>query len=244
MLIYPAIDLMGGCCVRLSQGDRGRVTRYVETPAELLSRFAASGASWAHIVDLDGAEKGLPVQHNLVAALAKEAPVSIQASGGIRDASHVEMLFEAGVSRVVIGSLAVTKSERVNGWIKKFGPSQIVLAFDVQIVEPGEPMVATHGWRRASTKTLWSLLDAYADSGLEHILVTDISRDGMLSGPNVALVEEIVCRWPAIKLQASGGVGSLEDVAALRSAGADAAIIGKAIYEARVDLAEAIRAGA
>lgn len=242
MLIYPAIDLIGGCCVRLSQGDMDRVTRYDATPTELLARFAASGASSAHIVDLDGAGEGSPVQHSLVAALAKETPLSIQASGGIRDVSHIDMLFGAGVSRVVIGSLAVTNPDRVKDWIKRFGPSQIVLAFDVQIAEFGQPMAVTHGWRRASTKTLWNLLDEYADSGLEHILVTDISRDGMLSGPNTALVEEIVSRWPMIKLQASGGVGSLEDVAVLRSAGAGAAIIGKAIYEARVDLAEAIRA--
>ena len=241
MIIYPAMDLMDGACVRLAQGRFDERTTYPTEPARALAEFADAGAAWAHVVDLDGARAGAPRQHDLIAELAGSAPLRLQVAGGFRDAAQVARMIEAGVGRVVIGSLAVSDPELVRSFIADHGGERITLALDVNILD-GEPMVATRGWTEGSGVNLWKVAEQYLDA--RHLLVTDISRDGMMGGPNVELVAEAVRRLPRVVVQASGGVSSLDDLRALADAGAGGAIVGKALWEGAIDLREAIRAGA
>lgn len=241
MIIYPAMDLMSGKCVRLAQGRFDARTTYPTEPAAALAEFGRTGAAWAHVVDLDGARAGEPRQHDLIGALAGPAPLRLQVAGGFRTGEQVARMFAAGVERVVIGSLAVSDEELVRGLIAAHGGDRITLALDVNVVD-GEPMVATRGWTEGSGVSLWDVASRYP--GARHLLVTDISRDGMMGGPNVALVAEAVRRLPQVAVQASGGVSSLDDLRALAGVGASGAIVGKALWEGAIDLAEAIVAGA
>jgi phosphoribosylformimino-5-aminoimidazole carboxamide ribotide isomerase len=234
VIVYPAMDLLGGRCVRLSQGRFDAVTRYLTDPAEALAGFAAAGASWAHVVDLDGARERSPRQHELIAALARNAPLQLQVAGGFRERAHLEAMFEAGVGRVVIGSLAVQQPAAVRDYIAGFGGERITLALDVDMVDD-VPMVATAGWAETSGLSLWEVADLYPEA--RHLLVTDIGRDGMMSGPNLGLLTEAVQRLPHFAVQASGGVSSLDDLRGLPTAGV---IIGKALWEQRFTLAQAI----
>ena len=240
MLIYPAIDLMGGRCVRLAQGRFEEATIYAADPAEALAAFAEAGAEWTHIVDLDGARERSPRQHELLADLARGAMQSLQVAGGFRTRDQLARMFDAGVARVVIGSLAVQEPETVAGFIDEYGGERITLAFDVRLVG-GTPEVATSGWLESSGKSLWDALALYPDT--RHILVTDIGRDGMMTGPNLELIAGLVARCPTLAVQASGGVSSLADLEALRAEGAAGAIVGKALWEQRFGLSEAIDAG-
>jgi phosphoribosylformimino-5-aminoimidazole carboxamide ribotide isomerase len=200
-----------------------------------LAGIAAAGASWAHVVDLDGARDRSPRQHELIAELARNAALQLQVAGGFREREHLEMMFEAGVGRVVIGSLAVQQPDAVQAFIADFGGDRITLALDVNMVD-GLPMVATAGWAETSGLSLWEVAELYPDA--RHLLVTDIGRDGMMSGPNLDLLTEAVARLPHLAVQASGGVASLNDLETLPTAGV---IIGKALWEQRFELAEAIR---
>jgi len=235
--LLPAIDLIGGRCVRLSQGDFSRETQYSDDPIAALAEFDAGGADEAHLVDLDGARAGEPRQHDLFALLASKSSLRLQVAGGVRSRTHVATLIEAGVERVVIGSLALTDPAAVAEMLVDFGPDRIALALDVRI-EDGEAMVATHGWERGSGRTLDDVLGQFP--AVRHLLVTDIARDGMLSGPNAVLMESIAGRYPSIELQASGGVATLGDLDALRDTGAARAIVGKAIWERRFTVAQGV----
>ncbi|WP_292035723.1 MULTISPECIES: 1-(5-phosphoribosyl)-5-[(5-phosphoribosylamino)methylideneamino]imidazole-4-carboxamide isomerase [unclassified Brevundimonas] len=241
MIVYPAIDLKDGVCVRLMHGRFDQVTRYDEVPAARLAAFAAEGADWVHIVDLDGAEAGRAMQHGLIGELAASVAVRIQSGGGVRSEADVERLLEAGVSRVVVGSLAVTKSDEVLAWLNRFGPERITLALDVKY-EGGVPVPALKGWTQSAGVDLWSVLDRYPSDLLTHVLMTDVGRDGALTGPNLDLLGEALARRPELKLQASGGVASLDDLIAARDLGCDGAIVGRAIYEGRFTAAEALKA--
>ena len=234
MIIYPAIDLMGGAVVRLRQGRFNEVTAYSQQPAEALRRFADAGAEWAHIVDLDGARAGNPVQHQLIAGLSAQTSLKLQVGGGFRTRDHVETMLEAGVQRVVIGSLALKAPTLVSQWIDEFGADRLVLSLDVRMIED-IPIVAVSGWSENSSSTLWDLAAQFPDA--RHLLLTDIGRDGMLSGPNFALLEEAVDQLPHLRIQASGGVSSIADLERLPT---DGAIVGKAIWEARFTLEEAL----
>ena len=235
MIVYPAMDLMGGECVRLAQGRFEDRTTYSSNPAEALARFADDGAEWAHIVDLDGARAKEPRQHDLIAELARTSALKLQVAGGFRTSEQIERMLKAGVERVVIGSLAVKEPETVQGFIDRFGGERITLALDVNIVG-GVPMVATAGWTETSTKSLWDLAALYRNA--RHLLVTDISRDGMLTGPNFELLAEAVERLPHLAVQASGGIATIDDLRPLTTHGV---IIGKALWEGRLDLREAVR---
>ncbi len=242
MLIYPAIDLRAGECVRLLHGRFDAVTRYDADPGARLAAFAEAGAAWVHVVDLDGAEAGEPRQHRLIADLAKSTPLRIQAGGGARTADDVARLLDAGAARVVVGSVCVRRPDAVIEWLDRFGPDRLTLALDVR--PAGEdPTVATDGWTRGSGLSLWQAIHRLAPGRPAHLLVTDISRDGALEGPNVPLAAEIVRRAPGLAFQASGGVASLEDLGALKAAGAAGAIVGRALYEGRFRLEEALGAG-
>ncbi|HEX8468760.1 MAG TPA: 1-(5-phosphoribosyl)-5-[(5-phosphoribosylamino)methylideneamino] imidazole-4-carboxamide isomerase [Allosphingosinicella sp.] len=236
MMLYPAMDLMGGRVVRLSQGRFEEATTYPADPAQALARFAEAGAQWAHVVDLDGARAREPVQHDLIAILADGAPLNLQVAGGFRTREQLERMFDSGVARIVIGSLAVDRPDVVRGFLREFGGERITLSLDVRIVD-GVPIVATAGWTEDSGRSLWDVAALYPEA--RHLLLTDIGRDGMLAGPNFQLLEEAALRLPGLAIQASGGVSSLDDLRRLRTAGA---IVGKALWEGRIDLAEALRA--
>jgi phosphoribosylformimino-5-aminoimidazole carboxamide ribotide isomerase len=241
MIIYPAMDLMEGRVVRLAKGRFDHATTYHAEPSEALAGFAAAGADWAHVVDLDGARAGEPVQHDLIADLTGPASPKLQVAGGFRTRDQVARMLRAGVSRVVIGSLAVEEMDTTLSLFEEFGADSITLAFDVKLEgSRGEPIVSTRGWTQRSGLSLWDLAARYPAA--RHLLVTDISRDGMLSGPNFELVERIRTFLPHLALQASGGVRHVRDLISLAEAGAAGAIVGKALWEGRIDLQEAIRA--
>ena len=237
MKLLPAIDLIGGRCVRLVQGDFARETSYSDDPAAALADFARGGASEAHLVDLDGARAGAPRQHDLFATLARSTDLKLQVAGGFRTADQVAAMLDAGVNRVVIGSLALADPAAFSAMLDRFGPDRLTLALDVRL-DGEEALVATHGWERGSGRTLADVLGSFP--AVRHLLVTDIARDGMLTGPNVALMRAILADFPSVELQASGGVADLADVDALVQTGAAAAIVGKAIWEGRFTVAEGV----
>jgi len=240
MLIYPAVDLIGGRVVRLMRGDFDDATVYELAPAEALAGFADAGASWAHVVDLDGAKAGAPRQHELIGALAKQvAPLNIQAAGGVRTREQIEALLDAGVARVVVGSLAVTDPARVKSWLDDLGPDRLTLAFDVRFVGD-DPLVAVRGWEETSDVSLWDALKHYPAGALRHVLVTNVNRDGAMQGPDAELTAAVADNRTDLAVQASGGVRSIGDLKTLASARAAGAIVGRALYEGALDLKEAI----
>ena len=241
MIILPAMDLMGGRPVRLAQGRFDDATNYLLDPAEAVLAFEQAGAEWAHLVDLDGARAGAPRQHGLLADIALSVSLKLQVAGGFREEAQFSRMFDAGVDRVVIGSLAVKDPDATKALFARFGGERLTLALDVNMVD-GQPIVATSGWTEMSGLTLWEVARRYPD--VRHLLVTDIGRDGMMSGPNVDLIDQIVRGLPNVHAQASGGVSSLDDLRELKSAGAAGAIVGKALWEQRIDLKAAIDAGA
>lgn len=241
MIVYPAIDLKDGVCVRLMHGRFDQATQYDERPAARLAAFAAAGATWVHVVDLDGAEAGQARQHALIGELARAVDVRIQSGGGVRSRADVEALLRAGVSRVVVGSLAVTASETVADWLATFGPERITLAIDVK-AEGERHIPALKGWTEAADVDLWTALDRYPPGTVRHLLVTDVGRDGALTGPNLDLLAQIVRRRPDLQVQASGGVASLDDLAAARALGCAGAIVGRALYEGRFTVEQALAA--
>lgn len=243
MILYPAIDLIAGECVRLEQGRFDAVTKYDSDPFKRLDLFNAEFAKWVHIVDLDGAKAGSPQQHELIGRLAKASRAKIQTGGGVRSREHVQTLLDAGVSAVVVGSAAVKNPEEVRSWLKDFGKERITLALDVLPTKDGGYDAALHGWVEGSGISLWDVLDYYPVGVAQRILVTDVSRDGMLQGPNMDLMKALRKARPDLDIQASGGVRSVEDLYDLKAMGINGAIVGKAIYEGLIDLKAAINVG-
>lgn len=239
MIVYPAIDLMDGCCVRLEQGRFDERTLYSAFPADALRQFEGEGAEWAHIVDLDGLRAGSPRQHDLIADLVDATELKLQVAGGIRDAGQIEFLLGEGVDRVVVGSLAVTAPEIVHGFFDRFGADRIALALDVMLLEE-VPVVANPATLDVTDRTLWDVASRFAEA--RHLIVTDLAREGMLGGPNLKLIAELAERMPHAAIQASGGVSSLRDVEDLAEAGARGAVVGKALWERKFSLAAAIAA--
>lgn len=234
MIVYPAMDLMGGQAVRLKQGRFNQRTTYPAVPAEALRVFADAGAEWVHIVDLDGARARAPIQHDLIAELARGTSLKLQVGGGFRTRGQIAAMLGAGVGRIVIGSLAVERPDVVAQWIEEFGPERITLSVDVRMIE-GAPVAAISGWIEASEQTLWEVAACYPAA--QHLLLTDIGRDGMLQGPNFSLLSEAVDRLPHLRIQASGGISSIADLPRLST---DGVIIGRAMWEGLVQLPEAI----
>ncbi len=234
MLLIPAIDLRRGRCVRLYQGDFGAETRYELEPHELLRRYRALGASWLHVVDLDGAQNGVLANRAVIVALASQPAVSLQVGGGMRSAEALGDLLRHGVERVVVGSAAVERPREVAEWLAHFGPERLCLAFDVRLDERGEPRVRTRGWTQGGSVSLWSAVEPFCARGLRHVLCTDIERDGALAGPNLDLYREALRRFPDLAWQASGGVRHAADLAALAGIGVQAAVSGKALLEERI----------
>lgn len=239
-MIIPAIDLIEGKVVRLYQGDYAQTTEYKLDPIDVVKDYAAQGASILHIVDLTGAKDPSKRQIPLIKAMAATGLMMFQSGGGVRTKQDVQDLLNAGVQRVVIGSLAVSEQETVAQWFTEFGAEHIVLALDVNIDENGNKFVATHGWQKDSGVSIDALIAHYAKVGLKHVLCTDISRDGTLSGANNNLYKELVAQYPNIQWQASGGIGSLNDIDALKPTQVQGVILGRALLEGKFTLAEAI----
>lgn len=238
MKLYPAIDLLDGRVVRLHKGDFDAVTDYGSDPAAVAAAYLAQGAEYLHVVDLSGARDGARRQSETIQSLSNTG-LRLQVGGGIRSREEIASILKAGAERVIVGSLAVQAPKTVSGWISEFGAERVVAAFDVRI-EAGTiwPLVA--GWTRKGDEPLAALLERYAQSGLRHALVTDVDRDGALQGPNTGLYRDLCELWPDIAWQASGGVASLSDLTALKAAGAAGAIVGKALFENRFTLGEAL----
>jgi phosphoribosylformimino-5-aminoimidazole carboxamide ribotide isomerase len=237
--VIPAIDVRNGRVVRLSQGDYAQQTVYLDSPLALAQRYAAAGAQWLHLVDLDAARLGGYTLQPLLAQLRASTSLRIQTGGGIRCEADVEALLELGVERVVVGTVAVREPLRVMEWLRVYGSERITLALDVRRDGFDNWRLPVAGWTESSTESLDDLLQRYSDAGLKHLLCTDIARDGMLSGFNLELYSLLARRWPQLCLQASGGVRNIDDVRAAREAGASAAILGRALLEGRFEFAEA-----
>lgn len=239
-MIIPAIDLIDGCVVRLHQGDYGARRDYGEDPLARLQRYQASGAQLLHIVDLTGAKDPKARQIPLLRELLGSLSIPVQTGGGIRSADDVRSLLDAGAARIVVGSAAVKRTDEVAGWMKTFGADKLVLALDVRINKAGNAEVAVSGWQENSGVLMDDLIRAFEPAGLRYVLTTDISKDGTLAGPNTALYAKLAQTFPNIDFQASGGIGSLDDIRAVSHTGAAGVIVGRALLEGKFTLEEAI----
>ena len=239
-MMIPAIDLIDGEVVRLFQGDYQQKTNYQYTAKERQNVYAKAGATVMHFVDLDGAKDSNKRQLALLETLVKHDTMIIQVGGGVRCKEDVQQLLNLGADRVVIGSLAIKEPDLVRTWITEFGGEKIVLALDVKIDAMGNKTLPTHGWIKDSGVNLETLLDDYITAGLIHVLCTDISKDGTLTGSNVGMYQELCQQYPSIKWQASGGIGSLDDIKALIPTGVDGVILGRSLLEGKFTLEEAI----
>lgn len=238
--VYPAIDVRDGRVVRLRQGDYTDETRYGEDPLALAQRYAQAGAGWLHLVDLDAARAGGYTLLPLLRDIAESTGLRVQTGGGVRNREDVERLLEAGAGRVVVGSLAVRDPVAVLGWLREFGNERLTIALDTRQDAAGLWRLPVHGWTEVASESLEALAGRYAKAGLRHLLCTDIARDGMLSGPSLALYRALCAQCPNLQVQASGGVRDLADVRAARAAGCAGVVLGKALLEGRIDLGEAL----
>ncbi|EOS96404.1 1-(5-phosphoribosyl)-5-[(5-phosphoribosylamino)methylideneamino]imidazole-4-carboxamide isomerase [Erwinia tracheiphila] len=240
-MIIPALDLIDGKVVRLHQGDYAQQRDYGSDPLPHLQDYESQGAGVLHLVDLTGAKDPAARQIPLLEKLLAGVSVPVQIGGGIRTREDVDALLTAGASRVVVGSTAVRQPEEVQAWINAYGPEAIVLALDVRIDSENRKEVAISGWQEATGITLEEVIEQFQPAGLKHVLCTDISRDGTLSGSNVALYREVSARYPQIAFQSSGGIGSLADISALHGSGAQGVIVGRALLEGNFTVTEAIQ---
>jgi phosphoribosylformimino-5-aminoimidazole carboxamide ribotide isomerase len=233
MILYPAIDIRGGRCVRLIEGDFDRETAYDSDPSLAARRWVEAGAEWLHIVDLDGAVEGRPINREAVAQIRASVDVSIQLGGGLRQLTDLEDAFDAGVDRVILGTVALRDPELVISAVARWG-DRIAVALDAR-----DGRLATNGWLGQTDTSAVEMAQQLAQRRVRHFIYTDIRRDGTLSGPNLEGLNELVEKVDA-DVTASGGIASIEDIEAVAAAGATGAIVGRALYDGRVDLAEAV----
>ncbi len=234
MQLYPAIDIKGGQCVRLTQGMFDQVKVYSDTPADVAKLWVEKGASYLHLVDLDGALAGSSVNEAVIKSIIGAVSVPVQIGGGIRSLEAVDYMLNLGVARVIIGTKAVQNPEFIREVTAKFGPEHIVVGVDAK-----DGFVAIEGWEKVSAISAVDLCRQMQEYGVKHIVYTDIARDGMLSGPNVMMTKKLTVET-GMDIIASGGVSSMEDLCQLYEEGIKGAIIGKALYEKRIDLEEAV----
>ena len=235
MTIYLAIDIIDGACVRLVQGDYSQKTKFADNPCEVASRWQRLGGEFIHIVDLDGAKNGGTPNLDLIKKIAAAVDVPIEVGGGIRAMEVVEKYLSSGVRRVIIGTSALKDPEFVKEAVARYG-ERIAVGIDAK-----DGMAAVCGWEEVSETSAIDLAKRMAEIGVKYIIYTDIATDGMLKGPNIAAMAEMVKAVP-VNIIASGGVSSVDDVKALKETGAEGAIIGKALYTDRIDLADAVAA--
>lgn len=237
--LYPAIDMRGGKCVRLFKGDYNQETVYADSPFEMAKSFANQGAKWIHMVDLDGAKDGKRIHDRDVIRAATELGVKVQIGGGIRSEEDVQHYLDNGVTRVIIGSLAIQQPELAVSFIRKFGAERIVIGLDAK-----DGMVATHGWLETSSKSAIEVGQYFANHGANTFIFTDIATDGTLTGPNLK-ANEVLAAATGSEVIVSGGISSLHDVKQVAQVASQTSIggviIGKALYENRFTLAEALK---
>ncbi len=234
MIILPAIDIKDGRCVRLYQGDYAQVTTYDADPVQVALRWQEAGASWLHIVDLDGAAQGSPANADLIGRIREATTLHIEVGGGMRSLSHIEQILGLGVDRVILGTVAITDRALLQDALARWG-EQIIVGLDAR-----DGWIAISGWRETSKVKAVALAAELCEDGVQRFVYTDISRDGALTGPNLPALKEMQYAI-SCALIASGGVSSLADLQALASLGVEGAIVGKAIYTGDVNLAIAIR---
>jgi phosphoribosylformimino-5-aminoimidazole carboxamide ribotide isomerase len=233
MILYPAIDIRGGRCVRLIEGDFDRETTYDSDPSSAARRWVEAGAEWLHVVDLDGAVAGRPVNGEAVAQIRAAVDVPLQLGGGLRKMTDLEDAFGAGIDRAILGTVALRDPELVIAAVSRWG-DRIAIALDAR-----DGRLATDGWLGQTDTSAVEVADRLARRDVRHFVYTDIRRDGTLSGPNVPGLSELIEKVDADVI-ASGGIASLEDLKGVATAGAAGAIVGRALYDGRIDLAEAI----
>lgn len=233
MEIIPAIDIIDGKCVRLSQGDYAQKTIYNENPVEVARQFEAAGLQQLHLVDLDGAKANHIVNHKVLEAISKYTKLKIDFGGGIKTDEDIKIAFDSGAVQITAGSIAIKSRDTVLRWLDKYGAEKIILGADVK-----DEMIAVSGWQETSSINLFGFLKDYIAHGIQYVICTDISKDGMLQGSSVELYKKILHEFPSLKLVASGGVSDLNELKILNEAGLHGAIIGKAIYESKILLSE------
>jgi len=236
MLIYPAIDIYEGNCVRLRQGDFASQNVYSDSPSAVAQSFRDAGLTSLHVVDLEGAKEGHIVNWKALSSILEIASLQVQVGGGIRTRQDICRLFDGGAARVVIGSLAVESPHIVQDWIREFGTERFVIAVDVR-----DGAVAHKGWLERAHLTASTFVDTMTSAGAASFLCTDINLDGMLGGPNLELYRSLVVEFPSIHLIASGGVSQITDIENLAGVGCYAAVVGKALYEGRVTMEQLSR---
>jgi len=234
--IVPAIDIIGGRCVRLRQGSFDAQTAYDADPVELAVRYATAGAQRLHVVDLDGARAGRPMQLDLAARMAAESGLKTDFGGGVRTLDDAEKVLATGFAQVNVGSAAIREPEMMRECLRAFGGERIILGADAR-----DGRVAAAGWKDQTDLTLEALIERFTEDGLAWVLTTDIARDGMLSGPAIDLYRGLKARFPRLGLIASGGVARIEDITALATVGAERAVVGKALLDGHIGLEELAR---
>jgi len=232
--LIPAIDIIGGQCVRLTKGDYDQKTVYGE-PLDMALEFERIGFQRLHMVDLDGAKSKHIVNGGVLRRVTTETQLVVDFGGGIKTDEDIEKAFAAGAAMVTIGSIAVTQPDLFMGWLEKYGAEKIILGADVR-----HGKISINGWKEDSSEDLLPFLRNYIDAGVRNVLCTEISKDGTLAGPAIDLYKSVMDAYPELHLIASGGVSSKEDIEALDAAGIPAVVFGKAIYEGRIDLRELI----
>jgi phosphoribosylformimino-5-aminoimidazole carboxamide ribotide isomerase len=233
MRIIPAIDIIDGKCVRLTQGDYAKMKVYRQDPVDVAKEFEDADLEYLHLIDLDGAKKGKVVNWKVIEEIQEKTSLLVDFGGGVKSTEEVESLIELGINQINVGSLAVKRPELFKEWLHEYGAENFILSADVKGNE-----VMINGWVENSTLLLTDLVDLFIKDGLEYLCCTDIKTDGMLSGPNVALYKNLRDQFPLLKLIASGGISSLEDLDDLHNLKVDGAIVGKAIYENKITLHE------
>lgn len=234
--LIPAIDIINGQCVRLTKGDYKQKKVYHGDPVAVAKDFEALGFRRLHIVDLDGAKSKHIVNDAVLRGITSATSLTVDFGGGIKTEEDIEKAFEAGAAMVTIGSVAVTDPDLFIGWLKKYGPEKLILGADVR-----NGMISINGWKEDSSEPLLPFLRKYIDAGVVNVLCTEISKDGTLQGPAVALYKEVMANYPQLHLIASGGVSRQEDIEELEREGIPAVVFGKAIYEGRIDLKSLIK---
>lgn len=231
--LIPAIDIIGGKCVRLTKGDYEQKTTYNNDPVAQAKEFESLGFKRLHIVDLDGAKSKHVVNIDILERITKETSLIVDFGGGVKTEDDIEKAFRAGAEMVTVGSIAVTEPEMFLNWLAKYGAEKIILGADVR-----NGKVSINGWKEDSTEDLLPFLHKYIDAGVKNVLCTEISKDGTLSGPATELYKEIMAAYPGLHLIASGGVSSTEDIKELITNNIPAVVFGKAYYEGRIDIKE------
>ena len=233
MQIIPAIDLIGGKCVRLSQGDYSSKKEYHDDPVEMAKRFEGAGISRLHLVDLDGAKAKKIVNGTVLEGICSQTSLTVDFGGGIQANEEIEKAFELGASQVTGGSIAVKNPVLFQEWIRNYGAERIILGADAK-----DRKIAVGGWEETTKVDLIPFIKDYVSQGISYVICTDVAKDGLLQGPSVELYHEILQEIPGLKLIASGGVSSMKDLEELEKIGVYGTIVGKAYYEGRVTLAE------